>query len=70
MNKSEEDKKEAERQAARANLRDAFRSIDWIAQAEVIAAQARTARMKFNAARKEGFDVAHSLELCIKPWSL
>jgi hypothetical protein len=40
----------------------------WPAQLELIGWQAKVAKAKFDAARREGFEVSHALQLCVKQW--
>jgi hypothetical protein len=35
---------------------------------DMIAWQAKVAKAKFDAARREGFEVSHALQLCVKNW--
>jgi hypothetical protein len=40
----------------------------WPMHLDMISWQAKVAKAKFDAARREGFDVAHALQLCVKNW--
>jgi hypothetical protein len=40
----------------------------WPARIELIAIQAKIAKARFDALRREGFDVSQSLQLCVKAW--
>ena len=40
----------------------------WPARLELIAWQAKVAKANFDALRREGFDVSHALQLCVKNW--
>lgn len=53
-------------QAARATFQ-ALRD-NWPARLELINLQAKIAKVRFDALRKEGFEVSEALELCVKDW--
>ena len=52
------------------NVRAALQDIRdrWPARLELIALQAKIAKARFDALRREGFDAGQALQLCVKAW--
>ena len=62
----EDSTKAREAQAMRALIQDIRER--WPARLELIAMQAKIAKARFDALRREGFDAAQALQLCVKTW--